>query len=125
MKVTPRVDEKVTLLPLQSALDAPSCANEVGHLPEVTLYVKYCPSYPSHSPPECHISARWMEPTVASVLLEGLRARFEPCCPVVYEWIMYLQDDMVRDYCQHSIKAVTQRSRKQVHTVLSSNPHTP
>ena len=114
VKVTPRVDEKVVLLSLPATREDTTHSSGVTHLPEVTLYIKFPPSYPSHSSPECHVSARWMDPTVASILLDNLRGRFEPCCPVVYEWIMYLQDDMIRDYCQHSMKIKHRREKGKV-----------
>lgn len=104
VKVTPRVDGKVVLRPVQPTKDAPARTppqKEVTHLPEVTLYVKYPPSYPSHAPPECHLSARWMDTKVTPFLSERLRGMFVSGCPVVYEWIMYLQDEMVADYGHH------------------------
>ena len=100
MKVTPRVDGKVTLLPAQSSSHAEEKA--VTHLPDVTLYVSYPPSYPSHSLPDFHISASWMDTSVVPLLSDHLKGLFVPGCPVVYEWIVYLQDNLVQDYNQLS-----------------------
>ena len=118
MKVTPRVDGKVILLPAQSSSHAEekvvthlllpaqssSHAEEkaVTHLPDVTLYVSYPPSYPSHSLPDFHISASWMDTSVVPLLSDHLKGLFVPGCPVVYEWIVYLQDNLVQDYNQLS-----------------------
>ena len=103
MKVSPRVSDKVLLLPLL-ATDKDHCTaeKEVTHLPEVTLYIKCPSSYPSLTPPDCHLSARWMDSKVTPHLVEHLSGMFVPGCPVVYEWVLYLQDEIIQDYNRHS-----------------------
>lgn len=102
MKVTPKVDGTVILVPaLAAEVPSPSLGKKpVAHLPEVTLYINYPPTYPSHSPPDFHVSARWMDSNMAPPLSDHLKGLFVPGCPVVYEWVMYLQDDLVRNYSE-------------------------
>lgn len=73
---------------------------EVAHLPEVTLYVKYPPDYPSRSPPTFHISSCWLDPKLPQQINESLLECFTPDFPVVYEWTLFLQDELVELYSQ-------------------------
>ncbi len=103
VKVIPRVCGKVALLPVAAAdsttpPQGTGGGTEVSHLSEITLYIKYPPSYPSHTPPHFHLSARWLDTEVAPRLSGHLKGLFLPACPVVYEWIMYLQDEMIHQY---------------------------
>ncbi len=107
VKVVPKLKDKIALMLLascdqhQTSLSDSSSSREVTHLAGVSLYIKYSPSYPSNCPPQCHLSACWMEPQGVISVLENMRGMFEPHCLVVYDWIMYLQDDMVQDYIRH------------------------
>ena len=114
MAVTPQFDDDVQLvLPTSSGLPAPtpmcdtvqSCKQftQVTHLPPIELYVKYHSGYPSKKPPNFHISARWLDPKLVPAILENLEQLFTPDCPVVFQCITYLQDELVRDYsCNQS-----------------------
>lgn len=99
--------------------DSPS-AVEVAHLAEISLYIKYSPSYPSHSPPDFHLSACWMEPQAMSSVLEHMQGMFVPQCLVVYDWIMYLQDDVVQDYIHHQGLGESKGDRLSVRIKLLS-----
>ena len=115
VKVTPRVDDKVILLPLAANKDMPATKEKVvTHLPDVVLYVKYPLSYPSHTSPDCHLSASWMDAQIIPFLVDFLKNMFTPSCPVVYEWIMYLQDDLVKNYNQHQCSSGAKKEKKVV-----------
>ena len=117
IRVIPRVNSKLLLVPGTPPADKnqPNATTppltEVTHLPEVTVYVKCPPTYPSLLPPDCHLSARWMDSKLTPALLSHLRDMFTPGCLVVYEWVMYLQDELVQDYCEHSARSSRERVR--------------
>ena len=104
IKITPRLKKKVTLsVPTVSKEGDPSKSSElteVSHLAGISLYIKYPPTYPSHSPPDCHVSAPWMDPRGMAAISDHLQGMFEPQSLVVYDWVSYLQDEMVDDYAR-------------------------
>ena len=107
VEIVPRLTDKVALVPQalhdknQASLSDSASAREVTHLAGVSLYIKYSPFYPSHSAPECHLSACWMELQGISSVVQHMQEMFLPDCLVVYQWITYLQDDMVLDYIKY------------------------
>jgi hypothetical protein len=86
----------------------------VSHIPELTMYINYPPSYPSHSPPDVHVSARWMDASLNPPISDHLKSLYVPGCPVVYEWVMYLQDSLVQDYSRLSSSVDAQKGDKEV-----------
>ena len=78
---------------------------QVTHLPPVTLYVKYPPDYPSRNPPIFHISSTWLDPNFSQQINERLLERFTQDLAVVYEWTLFLQDELVEAYSQQQIQA--------------------
>ena len=117
VKITPRVDGGILI----ATKDEPSPGKEVTHISEVTLYVKYPTCYPSHSPPDLHLSARWMDNKIAPLLVGHLREVFVPGCPVVYEWVMYLQDNMLQEYSHHCSTLYPQHSKVSTLYLLREN----
>ena len=85
----------------------------MAHLPEVTLYIKYPPDYPSRSPPIFHISSRWLDPKLLQQVNERLLQSFTPDFPVVYEWIVFLQDELVNLYSQEQHQNTLKPSQDQ------------
>lgn len=70
---------------------------QIAHLSPVSLYVRCPPDYPALRHPECHISAPWLDPELAAVASKKLKERFAPGNVVVFEWICYIQEDLVSD----------------------------
>ena len=78
---------------------------QVTHLPAVTLYVKYPPDYPSRNPPVFHISSVWFDPKFSQQINKQLLERFSQDFPVVYEWTLFLQDELVEAYSHQQMRA--------------------
>lgn len=100
----------MSLLDLQNDLGKTNSGDrgrsvQVTHLPAVTLYVKYLPGYPSRNPPIFHISSIWLDPKFSEQINEQLLERFMPDFPVVYEWALFLQDELVETYSQQQMQA--------------------
>lgn len=72
----------------------------VSHLPPVTLYVKYTPTYPSSAPPICHLSSRWLNPELANKLIRHMTSLFSNGWPIVFDWVEYIKNELINDYCQ-------------------------
>lgn len=107
--ITPQFDGDIQLvLPTSTDLATPTPTCDVGqsckrstqvtHLSPIELYVKYHSAYPSKQLPDFHISARWLDPKLVPTILETLQQLFTPDCPVVFQCITYLQDELIRDY---------------------------
>eukprot|EP00731_Ephydatia_muelleri_P027869 Em0019g742a len=70
---------------------------QIAHLSPVSLYVR-CPlDYPALRHPECHISAPWLDPELATVVSKKLKEKFTPGNVVVFEWICYIQEELVSE----------------------------
>ena len=100
VKIVPRLNSNVQLSTVDLQNGSTGKSIEVAHLPEVTLYVKYPPDYPSRNPPTFHISSCWLDPFLSQQINERLLQNFTPDYPVVYEWILFLQDELVELYSQ-------------------------
>ena len=72
----------------------------VTHLPPLTLFVRYHPAYPSRKPPFLHLSARWLDNRLAQFAVEHMQQMFTADCPVVFDWINYLQDEFLLEYAK-------------------------
>lgn len=72
----------------------------VTHLPEVTLYINCPPDYPSRSPPTFHLSSCWFDPKFSDGVNERLLQCFSAGLPVVYDWTLFIQDELVEVYSQ-------------------------
>ena len=66
----------------------------------MSLYVRCPPDYPALRHPECHLSAPWLDPELATAVVKKLKERFTPGNVVVFEWICYIQEDLVPEVCQ-------------------------
>ena len=84
---------------LRRLSSAPPKSTYVSHLPPVTLYICYHDNYPSHEPPRFHLTARWLHHRHIPMLSDKLRTRFVPGWPVVFDWMSYITDELVQDYC--------------------------
>lgn len=107
--ISPRFDGNVQLvLPPDSTTVkqgiSPPRLSEVTHLPSLVLYVRYHSEYPSLRPPDLHLSARWLDPKLVSQVVDKLRQQFTPDCPVVFDWVTYLQDELVKDYSENQLQ---------------------
>ena len=103
VKISPKLNSDVQLhvsLFSEKGGSSPSecSAVKVTHLPEVTLYIKYPSDYPSRSPPTFHISSCWLDPVLPQKIKDRLLEFFVPDCPVVYEWVLFIQDELVELY---------------------------
>ena len=103
-------DVQMSLLDLQDGPGKTESGNhgqlvKVNHLPAVTLYIKYPPDYPSRNPPVFHISSIWLDPKFSQQINEKLLERFTQDFPVVYEWTLFLQDELVEVYSQQQMQA--------------------
>ena len=107
MTIIPKLnsDVQLSLSNPQSGDDQASSGTrrlvKVTHLPEVTLYIKYSPDYPSINPPTFHISSCWLDPKLPKEVNERLLECFTPGFPVVYEWTLFIQDELVDVYGHH------------------------
>ena len=109
MKIVPKLNCNVQLSTVDPAQnDSTGKFIEVAHLPEVTLYIKYPPNYPSRNPPTFHISSCWLDPSLSKLISEKLLQSFTADCPVVYEWILFLQDELVELYSQQQQQKMEQ-----------------
>ena len=77
----------------------------VSHVPVVTLYIKYPKTYPSHQPPDFHVSAWWLDPKSDSFTRDQLLHIFAQDCLVVYDWILYIQNDLIKEYSHFQTKS--------------------
>ena len=100
MKIAPRLNSNVQLSTVDAQNGSTGKSIEVAHLPEVTLYIKYPPDCPSRNPPTFHVSSCWLDPSLSQCINEKLLQSFTPDYPIVYEWIMFLQDELVELYSQ-------------------------
>jgi hypothetical protein len=71
----------------------------VSHLPPVTLYIRYHDNYPSDLCPHFHVSSRWLNPKLTRSINHKMKELFIPGLPTVYDWIMYISNDLIDDYC--------------------------
>ena len=74
--------------------------SNVTHLPPLSLFVRYLPSYPSHTPPILHLSARWLDNRVAGFAVGHMHQMFTPECPVIFDCINYLQNEFIAEYIE-------------------------
>ena len=108
VKIVPRLNSNVQLSTVDPQNGSTGKSIEVTHLPEVTLYVKYPPDYPSKNPPTFHISSCWLDPSLSQLINDRLLQNFTPDYPVVYEWILFLQDELVEMYSQQQKQKVNE-----------------
>ena len=73
---------------------------QIAHLSPASLYVRCPPDYPALRHPECHLSAPWLDPELATVVSKKLKDRFTPGNVVVFEWICYIQEELVPELCK-------------------------
>ena len=100
-------DVQMSLLDDLGKTNSSDCGRsvQVTHLPAVTLYIKYPPDYPSRNPPIFHISSIWFDPKFSKQINKQLLERFTQDFSVVYEWTLFLQDELVEAYSQQQIQA--------------------
>lgn len=104
VKIAPRLNSNVQLSTVDPQNGSTGKSIDVAHLPEVTLYVKYPPDYPAGKPPTFHVSSCWLDPSLSHMINERMLQNFTPDYPVVYEWILFLQDELVELYSQQQQK---------------------
>lgn len=108
VKIAPRLNSNVQLSTVDPQNGSAGKSIEVAHLPEVTLYIKYPPDYPSRKPPTFHISSCWLDPSLSQLINGRLLQSFTPDYPIVYEWILFLQDELVGLYSQQQQQKMEQ-----------------
>lgn len=72
----------------------------VTHLPPLSLFVRYHAAYPSRTPPTLHLSARWLDSKLLHFAVERMKQMFSAECPIVFDWINYLQDEFLLEYIE-------------------------
>lgn len=115
MKIVPRLssDVQLSLSGENGGQSSSERSVQVAHLPEVTLYIKYPSDYPSRSPPTFHISSCWLDANLPQKIKEKLLEFFTPEFPVVYEWVLFLQDELVELYSQQQQLEQAQSQTKE------------
>ena len=70
----------------------------VNHLPPVTLFIRYPANYPSSVPPDFNLTSRWLDSMYLDVIAVKLHEMFVPGCTVVYDWVCFIQENLVEIY---------------------------
>lgn len=73
---------------------------QVYHLPPVTIYIRYHDDYPSQKCPHFHLTARWLNKRHTETICDRLHSLFTPGIPVVYNWMTYIDTDLISEYSQ-------------------------
>jgi E3 ubiquitin-protein ligase RNF14 len=96
----------------------------ITHLPPLTLFVRYLPSYPSHTTPILHLSARWLDNRVAGFAVERMHQMFTPECPVIFDCINYLQNEFIAEYIKQQTQGqdTTASGTSKTFQSSSTNP---
>lgn len=70
----------------------------VDHLPPVTLFIRYPTNYPSSAPPDFNLASRWVDSLYLDVIAVKLHEMFIPGCTIVYDWVCFIQENLVEMY---------------------------
>jgi len=70
----------------------------------VSVHIRYPPNYPSSDPPEFILSSRWLDPLYLDNAATKLHEMFVPGCTVVYDWLCFLQDNLIELYAESQQK---------------------
>ena len=70
----------------------------VNHLPPVTLFIRYPTNYPSNAPPDFNLASRWLDSLYLDIIAMKLHEMFIPGCTVVYDWVCFIQENLVELY---------------------------
>lgn len=77
----------------------------VDHLPPVTLFIRYPANYPSNVPPDFNLASRWLDSLYLDVVAVKLHEMFVPGCTVVYDWVCFIQENLVEIYSSSQLKS--------------------
>lgn len=73
-------------------------SSSVNHLPPVALYIRYPANYPSSVPPNFKLVSRWLDSLYLDVIASKLHEMFVPGCTIVYDWVCFVQENLVEMY---------------------------
>ena len=78
----------------------PNYVREIEYFPPVSVHIRYPPNYPSSDPPEFNLTSRWLDPLYLDTVATKLHEMFVPGHTVVYDWLCFLQDNLVELYAE-------------------------
>ena len=78
----------------------------VDHFPPVTLFIRYPTNYPSSVPPDFNLAARWLDSLYLDIVAVKLHDMFAPGCTVVYDWVCFIQENLVEMYASSQQKSL-------------------
>jgi len=78
----------------------------IDHLPPVTLFIRYPINYPSSAPPDFNLASRWLDSLYLDIIAVKLHEMFLPGCTVVYDWVCFIQEYLVKMYSSSQQKSL-------------------
>ena len=81
-------------------------SSSVNHLPPVTLFIRYPTKYPSSVPPDFNLASRWLDTFYLDNIVLKLHEMFVPGCTVVYDWVCFIQENLVEIYSTSQLKSL-------------------
>ena len=78
----------------------------VDYLPPVTLFIRYPKNYPSSVPPDFNLTTRWLDSLYLDIIAAKLHDMFVPGCTIVYDWVCFIQENLVEMYASSQLKSL-------------------
>ena len=103
--------DHVMLNVTQPTVMAQHYSSLVDHLPPVALFIRYPTNYPSTVPPDFNLSSRWLDSLYLDLIAVKLHEMFVPGCTIVYDWVCFIQENLVEMYAasqQQSLPSLSQ-----------------
>lgn len=89
---------------------AQNYSSVVDHFPPVALFIRYPTNYPSRVPPDFNLSSRWLDSMYLDLIATKLHEMFVPGCTVVYDWVCFIQENLVEMYVSSQQKSLPSSS---------------
>lgn len=70
------------------------------------LFIRYPKKYPSSVPPDFNLASRWLDTFYLDNIAIKLHEMFVPGCMVVYDWVCFIQENLVEIYSTSQQKSL-------------------